>query len=101
MFFNVGIKDSEPTGDLIFVEYEKLKKLKSIYISEYQNQRRPEFEKPSFACYGTFKRLGAMMGYNLVLYVDLKKSGLIRFGPLEPIAVHSHYDLSDIFRGSR
>ena len=98
LFFNVGIKDSEPTGDLIFVEYEKLKKLKSTYKTEYQNLKRPEFEKPSFACYKTFKRLEAMMGYNLVLYVDLKKSGLIRFGSMDPIAVHSHYSLSDIFR---
>ena len=32
LFFNVGLKDSEPTGDIIYVEYEKTKAIKELYI---------------------------------------------------------------------
>ena len=32
LFFNVGLKDNEPTGDIIYVEYEKIEAIKKLYI---------------------------------------------------------------------
>lgn len=96
LFFNVGINSNEPTGDIIYVEFEKIESLSREYEKFYHSIQRPEFEKPAFACYETFKELNANLGYNLVLYTDLKRTGLQVYGSNNPIAVHSHYKLNDI-----
>ena len=71
-------------------------KLSKNYIYIYDKLNNIEFEKPSFACYETFKKLNADLGYNLVLYPEVKRGGLKLYGPKNPVAIHSHYKLDDI-----